>query len=132
MRRMTGTVDTSRRPLLRVVRPDGNPILSMIDTGFNGEVWIGKFDAIACGVDFDDVHESTGYVAGMRPIREASSNLRILWFGEERVVDVVIDIDSTHRTIGASEPVTLIGTALIEPATLTVSFARRRVRLTQL
>ena len=128
---MTGTVDAQRRPLLKIARPDGNPIFALIDTGFNGNLWFGKADAMACGVDFDDVHEQTGHLAGMRPVREANSFLRIVWFGQERIVDVVIDLDTEHRTIAGSEPVALIGTELIDPATLSINFDRRTVVLRQ-
>ena len=124
-------MDGSGRPLLRIVRPDGNPILALVDTGFNGKLWLTKADAIACGIDFDEIDERTGYLAGMRPTRETYGDLRILWFGDELIVDVVIDLDSDHRTIGAGETVAVIGTALISPATLTVNFERRTVAIRQ-
>ena len=126
---MTGSVDRSGRPLLRLARPDGDPILALVDTGFNGQLWFSKADALSCGIDFDEVHERTGYLAGMRPVRETSTSLRILWFGEELVADVVIDLDSDHRTISSSEPIALIGTALIDPATLSINFDKRTVVL---
>ena len=67
----------------------------------------------------------------MRPTRENSGILRVLWFGEERLVNVVVDLDSDHRTAAATEPIAIIGAALIEPATLTVNFERRTVALRQ-
>ena len=126
---MTGRVDDERRPLLRLSVPDSNQILAIIDTGFNGELWLTRFDAMSCGVIFEDVAEQTGYTAGMREVREAVGELRIMWFGAERIVGVVIDLDSTHRTIAAGEPMALIGTALLAPSTMTLNFARRRVTL---
>ena len=61
----------------------------------------------------------------MRPVRETIGQLRILWFGVERVVDVVVDLDSPHRTIASGEPVALLGTELLSPSTMTVNFTKR-------
>lgn len=129
MARMSGQVDGERRPLLRLTVPDGNPILAHIDTGFNGELWLTWSDAMSCGVIFEDVAEQTGYAAGMREVREAVGELRILWFGVERVVGVVVDLDSAHRTVSADEPMALIGTALLDPSTMTVNFGKRKLTL---
>ena len=46
-------------------------------------------------------------------------------------MNVVVDLDSDHRTAPATEPIAIIGAALIEPATLTVNFERRTVTLRQ-
>ena len=129
MARMSGRVDDERRPLLRLTVPDSTPILGLIDTGFNGELWFTRADAVACGVEFDQVDERVGYVAGMRPVRETIGQLRIVWFGIERVVDVVVDLDSAHRTMSADEPMALIGTALLDPSTMTVNFGKRKLTL---
>lgn len=126
---MSGRVDDGLRPLLRLMVPDGNPILGLVDTGFNGEFWFTRADAVACGVFFEDLTEHTGYAAGMRPVREAFGELRIEWFGAERVVGVVIDLDSPHRTTSADEPMALIGTALLAPATMTLNFGKRKLTL---
>lgn len=129
MARMSGRVDDGLRPLLRLMVPDGNSFLTHIDTGFNGELWFARADAVTCGVEFDQVDERVGYLAGMRPVRETIGQLRILWFGIERVVDVVVDLDSAHRTVSPDEPMALIGTALLAPATMTVNFGKRRLTL---
>ena len=45
MAKMSGEVDSERRPLLRLTVPDGTAILSLIDTGFNGALGAGDHDA---------------------------------------------------------------------------------------
>jgi predicted aspartyl protease len=40
MPRMTGRVDGARRPLLRLAVMGGEPMLVLVDTGFNGELWL--------------------------------------------------------------------------------------------
>ena len=106
--------------------PDANPLLCLIDTGFNGEMWLTRADAITFGVDFDAIYIETGHAVGMRPIETGRGFLRIIWLGHERIVNVVVDLDSSHRTVQASEPAALIGTELLDPATLTINFEKRR------
>ena len=129
MPKMSGWLDDDFRPLLRMAVPDGNPILVQVDTGFNGDVWITKNNALACGIDFDEVYERTGYLAGMRPVHEAFARWRVLWFGSLRIVSVSVDLDSDYRTVQAGEPVALIGMSLINPATLTINCEKRTVLL---
>ena len=131
MPKMTGMVDAEQRPLLRLVLPDGNPILALVDTGFNGELWLTRSYAVACGIEIDDVFEQTGYLVGMRPTREGFGRLRILWFGSEKIAGVAIDLDSEHRTTAAGEPVALIGTGLLAPSTMTVNFEKQTLVLRQ-
>jgi hypothetical protein len=81
---------------------------------------------VRAGVIFDEVAERIGYAAGMRPVREAAGELCIRWFGAERMVSVVVD-----RTVSAEDPMAVIGTALLSPATVTVNFQRHTVVLRQ-
>ena len=70
MTRMSGRVDEGLRPLLKLMVPDGTAILAHIDTGFNGELWFARANAVACGVEFDEVDERVGYLVGMRAVPE--------------------------------------------------------------
>ena len=122
---MAGTVDEHRRPLLRLQLRDGGHILALVDTGFNGQLWMSRADATALGIDHDENYSQTGHAIGMRPVETAEGQLVIHWLGQERVVDVIVDIDSTHRTIAANEPAALIGTELLDPAALSINFEKR-------
>lgn len=122
---MRGTVDGRRRPVLTIATRDGSRFLGMIDTGFNGELWMSQADAMALGVDYDEVYTEPGFAVGMRPIDVARGKLVIFWLGQERVVDALVDIDSTHRTSAAGEPMALIGTELLDPALLSINFENR-------
>ena len=42
---MVGIVDGQRRPLLRLQMRDGGQLLALIDTGFNGQLWMARADA---------------------------------------------------------------------------------------
>lgn len=55
--RMSGHVDEWRRPLLKIGLSDGNPILTLIDIGFDGYLAFSEPNAIVCGVDFEPMFE---------------------------------------------------------------------------
>lgn len=129
MAEMDGRVDAERRPLLQLQLPDATSILALVDTGFNGELWLTKSDAVVCGVEFDEIDERIGYVAGWRPVRETLGEVRIVWFGMERVVGVVVDLDSEHRTVIADDPVVVVGTALLSPSIVTLDFDKGTLAL---
>lgn len=119
-------MDEKRRPLLTLQLRDGGQLLALVDTGFNGQIWMAQAGAIALGIDHDENYSDTGHAVGMRPIETAEGKLVIVWLGQERVVDVIVDIDSAHRTIHPSEPIGLIGTELLDPATVSINFEKRR------
>lgn len=125
--RMTGHVDTERRPLLRVELPDGEPILALIDTGFDGTLAFSEADAIACGVDIDPYYRDEVFVIGRRPVSVGYGELRIRWMGRDVEVGVVVDLNDPRRTVNAREPVAIIGTKLLSPSALTVDFGGRTV-----
>lgn len=120
--RMTGHVDGERRPLLRLSLPDGNPILVLIDTGFDGFLAFSEPNAIASGVDYAPLFERDVLLTGRRRIRVAIGWIRVNWLGRDIEVDALVDLEDQSRTIDATEPVALIGTQLLSPATLTIDF----------
>jgi len=122
-----GHVDARDRPIVSLAVPgqeDG--LLVLIDTGFNKELLIHETDAARLKCEVSDVTMQVELAGRERRILSLART-RIVWFGHEREIDVLIARTEQPRATLADEPVALLGTALLSPHKLTVDFATRRV-----
>lgn len=113
---MRGSVDVWKRPLLTLQWGEIN-VLALIDTGFNGKLFLG--DELAAELDFHPTgffhHVSYGVGSGRVSIAEGE----LLWKGAIRSIEVFVS-SNVRRVRDVSEPEILIGTGLIFPDVLTV------------
>lgn len=113
-----GVVDIWKRPLLTLEWGEIK-ILALIDTGFNGKLFLG--DELAGELDFRPTgfFERVSYGAGSGRASIAEGEVR--WKGSRRAIDAFVASNVT-RTNNVSEPEILIGTGLLFPDVLTIDF----------
>ena len=120
MAKLTGSIDLLGRPLVRV-RPVGqaDDCLSIVDSGFNGEMMMGMHAALALRVvlfpDAVDVELGTGAIE-----RVLEGKLPIQWLDEIRVAKVLVSFGWPAPRPDA--PIALIGTRLLHPHLLRIDF----------
>jgi len=122
-----GHVDARDRPIVSLSVPDqedGIPVV--IDTGFNGELLIHSTDIDRIGCNLTDLTVTAEFAGRQRQLLNRARG-RLVWFGRQRDVDVLVAMTNAPRSPTADEPIGLLGTALLSPHTLTVDFAARRV-----
>lgn len=104
-------------------------ILALLDTGFNGALFMNEDDARHLGLKLRDGY-STIELAGrsMQQIRRGLAT--IIWLGEVRQVEVIAAISgATQRSRRADDPAALIGTELLDPHLLLMDFKARTIEI---
>jgi predicted aspartyl protease len=127
---LLGHVDARNRPLLTFSVPgreDG--VLGLVDTGFNGYLLVDAAIAQQLGFTVTDVTDTVEF-AGHVHRRLSVAAGRIHWFDQVIDIDVLVSAEEPPR-MAAAEPAALIGTTLLNPHSLTVDFATRRVVLSE-
>ena len=124
MAKVLGSVDDRGRPVVRL-EIQGDSLLVLIDTGFNGTLMVTRAAARLLGVnplgDETSIELGNGTTA---QVFEAQTT--IAWLGENRLVRVLVADD--WLTVGDA-PVGLLGTAMLTPHLLMVDFAARTVEI---
>jgi predicted aspartyl protease len=119
--RQIGSVDARGRPVLRVaMRGAEDEILVVVDTGFNGDLFISSNDAGKLGIRFSGIEEKVEVAGGVMQ-RVDNTNCELMWFGKPRLVDVIIGLESA-RPRREDEPIALIGTGLLRPHLLLIDY----------
>ena len=113
---MRGIVDAWKRPLCTLHWGETR-ILALIDTGFNGKLFMG--DELAGVLNFraTEFFDRVSYGVGSGRVSIAEGELH--WKGATRPIEAFVASNVT-RTGSVSEPEILIGTGLIFPDVLTV------------
>jgi predicted aspartyl protease len=126
-----GHVDERDRPLVRFSVPgQDDSVLALIDTGFNGYLFVHQDIAVRLGFAKTGlVSEAEFADQGLHEVSLARG--RMAWFGEVVTVDVLVAPDRLPRATHSDEPVALLGTSLLSPHQLTVDFANRTVVIAQ-
>ncbi len=134
MPELIGSLDSRRRPLVRVPVSGKDDLLAIIDTAFTGELLVDDDVARSWGVVVLDVEAQIEMGDGSR--RDVKQGLlTVVWFGRER--DATVQVvgrsanDSPRRPRQDGEPVALLGTELIAPGILNVNFATGVVTIEQ-
>ena len=127
MPEIVGHVDERNRPLVRFSVPgQDDTFLALIDTGFNGHLFVQEDVAERLGfIDFGVATDAEFADQGRHKVYLAHG--RSAWFGELVNVEVLIAADRPLRAASADEPVALLGTSLLFPHILIVDFNKRRV-----
>jgi predicted aspartyl protease len=125
---LIGSVAQLGRPLIRIGRTDGqDDFLALVDTGFNGGLFIAAADAAALGVPLNDIKVKDKLAGGVQQ-SVVRTKWSINWFGEQRTVDVLVSLEPGH-TLRPDEPVALLGTALLRPNLLLIDYDDRAVEI---
>jgi predicted aspartyl protease len=126
---IAGHVDLRNRPLVNVAIPGHeDPILALIDTGFNGYLLV--HEDIAQRLCFISTGTTTMVeFAGHARRKLYVADGQIIWFGELTPVPVLVSTEDRPRPAIPDEPIALIGTGLLNPHKLVVDFASRQVLL---
>ena len=123
---LIGSLDTRRRPLMRVPVSGKDDLLAIIDTAFTGELLVDEDVARSWGVVVLDVEAEIEMGDGSR--RDVKQGLlTVVWFGREHDATVQVVRRSTsqprRRLRQDGEPAALLGTEMIAPGILNVNFS---------
>jgi predicted aspartyl protease len=127
---VSGFFSGTLRPMLMVVSESGKSFSCVIDTAFNGCLWMTERQAAEIGVS---VSQDTRFavLASDQRLKIILGRLCIRWFGEPRVVyvSVVPDLMMRRSAPSPKEPEILVGTQLLHPDTLVINFLEESVQL---
>jgi predicted aspartyl protease len=125
---LVGSIDDLLRPVVRIQQsgPD-DEFLALLDTGFNGELFLSPGDATRFGFRLSGV-VSLVRLAGGRTHRVQRGNGKIVWLGKTREIEALVSINA-DETIRADEPIALVGTRLLYPHILLIDFAAGTVEI---
>ena len=135
MPELIGSLDSRRRPLMRVQVEGKDDLLSIIDTAFTGELLVDEDIAQSWGVVVLDVNAQIELGDGSR-CEVQQGLLTVVWFGRNH--DATVQVvrratgQSQHRPRRDGEPVALLGTELIAPGSLNVNFTSGVVTIEEL
>lgn len=128
MATLIGSVDQLGRPVVRIGRTDGqDDFLALVDTGFNGGLFIAAADAAHLGVPLNDIKVKVKLAGGVQQ-SVVRTKWSIRWFGEHRTVDVLVSLEPA-QSHSPDEPVALLGTALLRPNLLLIDYEASTVEL---
>jgi predicted aspartyl protease len=126
--RQIGSVDARGRPVLRVAMQGAeDEFLVVVDTGFNGDVFISSNDAGKLGIQLSGFEEKVEVAGGVLQ-RVENAKCELTWFGKPRLVVVTIGLEpaSPRRE---DDPIALIGTGLLRPHLLLIDYEAGTVEI---
>lgn len=125
---MLGGVDPRGRPIVRIAISGGDvEFLAVVDTGFNGELFMAAVDARRLGLPSTGVRSSVEVAGGVRQQVEEAIAV-ILWMGREQRVEVLLGIP-TPAPRPADDPIALVGARLLSPHILMIDYAAGTVEI---
>jgi len=128
-----GTVDPLNRPYIRVEAPGNHSVLLIVDTGFNRPLLVNRHIMYRLGLENCTIDTDVGperMELGDYSQSEALVGLvRIIWFGQERLVDCLVTTQIPQRPPREDEPVGLLGTELLLDCQLSIDFPARSLKI---
>jgi len=117
---LTGTVGPDGRPTIAIrVAGYPEPLAWIIDTGFNGKIWVP--DHLAEGPGFESFGSEYVTLADGSVIAARVATATVDWFGRNKAVSVIVG--------GTGEA--LLGTGMLVGCRLEVEFVEGTVRIDQ-
>ncbi len=105
--------------------------LALLDTGFNGDLYMTESVAAALHLDISD-GKADVELAGGRQTNVWTSRAQIAWMGASRTVDVFVAPDTERsRPPHDGDPVALAGTGLLYPHLILLDFGAGTVEIEQ-
>jgi predicted aspartyl protease len=125
------------RPIVRIEAPGfDDPLVALIDTGFNGALILDEVQAAKLGFDVARKWYARVRLASLREERMQLCRGMLLWFGERVPVTAFVLEESQAqrrmRTALRTEEEILIGTELLPDCRLELDFPGRKVLITKL
>jgi predicted aspartyl protease len=118
---MPGYVDAARRPLIDVQCIGGGTFTALIDTGFDGFLFMDDQTAANLGVRLTGGHCDAEFAVEKKTVD--IGELEVLWFGTPALVEVLVcQIEASAM----NSAVILVGTGLLEDR-LMVDFTLRHL-----
>ena len=115
---LTDTVGHDGRPTITIRIAGGRePLLCIVDTGFNGRIWVP--DHLAAGPGFESFGSEYVALADGSVIAARVTTATVDWFGRIEAVSVIVG--------GTGEA--LLGTGMLEGCRLQVDFVEGTVRI---
>jgi predicted aspartyl protease len=109
---------------------NGDDLLVTVDTGFNGQLLIHDTELVRLGY-YATWPALEIELAGRERRAVGIVTARIIWFGQERDVNVFVAGGTRRRAAVTDDPVGLLGTVLLTPHRLMIDFATRRVVISE-
>jgi predicted aspartyl protease len=126
-----GHVDARNRSIVSLSIPgEDDDVLVAIDTGFNRELLINEADTARFRCAMSPVTDPVEF-ADRTSRRLSIARGMIVWFGRPCEVEFLAAPAGPPRAALPDEPIGLVGTAPLNPHTLTVDFATRRVVISE-
>ncbi len=131
-----GSVDDFGRPLIRIEVPGfSDPLLAVIDTGFNGAILIDGLQANKLGFKEANIRTPVE-LASQHEVEFLLGRGTFPWFGENKAIWAYVLIETQEmrraRIARKKEDEILIGTELLSACRLEIDFPARKVLITKL
>lgn len=118
---LRGFISTKFRPFIQIKTFSGLYINGVVDTGFNGELLMGRWEANHYSVELAG-RDYDLKILGGSPVEVELGHLVLDWFGSRGTVKVAV--------VEVEEEV-LLGTRLIHPGQLFMDFLQQTVLITK-
>lgn len=123
-----GSIDGRRRPLVRIERENGaEGFLALMDTGFNGELFVSYRDAMRLGFTLR-AGISTAQLADGQNAEVLRGVGAISWLGRPRRIEVLAAVQDDIQGL-ADDPIALVGTALLSPHLVLIDFSAGTIEI---
>lgn len=121
---LRGYVDHFLRPIVSIpVIGHEDPLMALIDTGFNAGIALSPFHALALGIRISTAEQEIETATTLTHVR--FGDLRIRWFGVERLVQALVFKE--QRSQRFSDPIALLGAGLLRDRSLSINYTKRTV-----
>ena len=130
MATIVGGIDERLRPYIRIEPENAaDGLLALLDTGFNGELFIDEADADLLGFALREGYSKATLAGGVvHNIRRGSG--KIIWLGQLRRVEVLAAVTTgTRQHRPPDDPIALVGTKLLSPHLLLMDLAKRSIEI---
>ena len=129
MATLVGGIDDRLRPYMRVEYPGADDgFIALLDTGFNGELFLEEPAAFQLGVQLRGTSELVHLASG--PVQEVRRGVvTIRWLGVVRRAEVLVAVVGSVKPRRADDPIALVGTALLNPHLVLLDFANRTIEI---
>lgn len=125
---LIGNVNDRGRPVVRIELPGRDTgFLAVVDTGFNGQLFLAADDAGALGMPSTGLRSSAEVAGGVRQQVDEAIAV-IMWMGRERRVEVLLDLDR-QQPKRADDPIAPVGTRLLSSPMLLIDFTAGTVEI---
>jgi len=134
---LEGSIDDLNRPLVRIEAPGfHDPLVALIDTGFNGALIVDESQAARLGFRVSHSWRTSVRLASQREEDFLLGRGTFPWLGRHVPISAYVLIETSQarraRTARKTEEEILVGTELLSACRLDIDFPARRVLIERL